>query len=108
MVAVRYHCPHCETIVALERDAYLSDKSVTAYPLEGWNYVPVGGDYEAADGVRLVCGEDDADVEGCGKTYYLNFVRFEDGQAVDTPTDSETVELAQPGPTRPRGPETPF
>ena len=58
---VTYHCPHCETIVELERDGYLADKAVTPYPFEGWTYVapdePFEGD--AADGVRFVCGESD-------------------------------------------------
>jgi len=128
---VRYYCPHCETVVTLQREGYLADRSVTPYPLEGWTYAPVGGDYDSADGVRIVCGgeegtvageethaEDgeDAPVEaaedlpaegtvnapedpavfdgpGCGRTYYLNFVRFEEGEAVDPAPASRTVEL---------------
>jgi hypothetical protein len=107
MVAVRYHCPRCETVVALERDAYLADKSVTPSPLEGWEYAPIDGDIEAADGVRIVCGEGDTDGEGCGEPYYLNFVRYEDGEPVPTRTASETVELAPEGRTGPRGPDWP-
>mgnify|MGYP006297190161 CR=1 FL=1 len=53
---VRYYCPHCETVVTLQREGYLADKSVTPYPLEGWDYAPVGGDYAVADGIRIVCG----------------------------------------------------
>jgi hypothetical protein len=107
MVAVRYHCPRCETVVELERDARLADKSVTPYPLEGWDYAPVDGDYEAADGIRIVCGEADVEGEGCGEPYYLNFVRYEDGRPVEAPRESETVELAPAGPTGPRGPDWP-
>jgi len=36
---VTYYCPNCETLVELERDGYLSDKAVTPYPFEGWEYV---------------------------------------------------------------------
>jgi hypothetical protein len=72
---VTYYCPHCGTLVALEREGYLADKSVTPYPLEGWTYAAPtepfdaeadasvdGGDSEGppdADGVRFVCGESD-------------------------------------------------
>ncbi|ELZ46221.1 hypothetical protein C464_11488 [Halorubrum coriense DSM 10284] len=68
---VTYYCPHCGTLVALEREGYLADKSVTPYPLEGWTYVaptePFDADESgesdeseaAADGVRFVCGESD-------------------------------------------------
>lgn len=108
MVAVRYHCPRCETVVSLERDGYLADKSVTPHPLEGWDYVPVDGDYEAADGVRIVCGEGNTEGDGCGEPYYLNFVRYDDGEAVEASTAPETVELAPPGPDRPRGPDNPW
>lgn len=78
---VTYHCPHCETVVELERDGYLADKSVTPYPREGWTYVSVEEDYEAedADGVRFVCGADgstrDPDAEGCSREFYLSFLR---------------------------------
>jgi hypothetical protein len=67
---VTYYCPHCGTLVALERDGYLADKSVTPYPLEGWTYVPPTDPFDPdgeegddaataadADGVRFVCGE---------------------------------------------------
>jgi hypothetical protein len=78
---VTYYCPHCETVVELEREGYLADKSVTPYPREGWNYVSVEDDYEggSADGVRFHCGKDgsarDPDADGCGRAFYLSFVR---------------------------------
>jgi len=67
---VTYYCPHCGTLVELERDGYLADKSVTPFPLEGWTYVaptePFEDDADAdvdtdvdVDGVRFVCGESD-------------------------------------------------
>lgn len=69
---VTYYCPHCGTLVELDRDGYLADKSVTPYPLEGWRYVAPtepfeegderGDDADGAedvDGVRFVCGESD-------------------------------------------------
>ena len=59
---VTYYCPHCGTLVELERDGYLADKSVTPYPLEGWTYVAPAEPFEDAadvDGVRFVCGESD-------------------------------------------------
>jgi hypothetical protein len=88
---VTYYCPHCETVVELDRDGYLADKSVTPYPLEGWNYVSPDDDYEdtSADGVRFVCGQNgstrDPDADGCGQDFYLSFVRHgttEAGQAL--------------------------
>ncbi len=88
---VTYYCPHCETVVELERDGYLADRSVTPYPLEGWTYVSADEEYEseAADGVRFECGIDGStrnpDAEGCGLSFYLSFVRkgtTEAGQAV--------------------------
>jgi len=78
---VTYYCPHCETVVELEREGYLADKSVTPDPREGWRYVSVADEYEgeAADGVRFRCGEDgstrDPDADGCGRAFYLSFVR---------------------------------
>lgn len=105
VVPVRYHYPRCGTVVALERDAYLADKSVTPYPLEGWRYAPIDGDYDAADGVRITCGEGETDGEGYGEDFYLNFVRFEDGRAVGVHPESEFVELAPEGPPSPRGPD---
>jgi hypothetical protein len=97
---VTYHCPECEAIVELERNGYLEDKSVTPYPLAGWTYVDAGGDddVESADGVRFVCGEDgtlrDEEAEGCGETFYLSYLRYEDGEAVEPVPESEFVELS--------------
>ncbi|MFB6300746.1 MAG: hypothetical protein ABEH65_10840 [Halobacteriales archaeon] len=112
-VEVRYYCPHCEAVVALERDAYLADKSVTPFPLEGWEYVGPDDAYDAenvdTDGVRFVCGmfegfEDD----GCGEPFYLNFVRFVDGREIDPVHESDYVEInAGTAPTGPDGPGTP-
>jgi len=59
---VTYYCPHCGTLVELERDGYLADRSVTPYPLEGWTYVAPAEPFEdrgGVDGVRFVCGESD-------------------------------------------------
>ncbi|MFB6149639.1 MAG: hypothetical protein ABEJ48_08240 [Halobacteriales archaeon] len=110
-VAVRYYCPHCEAVVALERDAYLADKSVTPYPLEGWEYVGPDESYEsdAVDGVRFVCGEFDGfEDAGCGEPFYLNFVRFADGQEIDPTHESEYVEInAGMFPAGPDGPDAP-
>lgn len=78
---VTYYCPRCETVVELQRDGYLADKSVTPFPLDGWTYVSVDDDYDAddVDGVRFVCGEDGStqapDADGCGEPFYLSFVR---------------------------------
>ncbi|WP_336343979.1 hypothetical protein [Halalkalicoccus ordinarius] len=123
MVAVTYHCPRCGTIAELERDAYLADKSVTPYPLEGWQYAAPDEDYESVDGVRFVCGEGASvsfrrppseedepsrtDV-GCGEPFYLNFVRFEAGEEVDPDAPQEYVEIGTGiGPRGPRGPRGP-
>ncbi|GAA0300679.1 hypothetical protein [Halarchaeum salinum] len=135
MVAIRYSCPRCETVVALERDAYLDDKSVTPYPLEGWAYVAPDEAYDDpdVDGVRFVCGESDGcaweppggtrcgdgtdaeetDAFGCGEPFYLNFVAYEDGEEVEAAgtRESEYVELAEGrvprGPSVPSGPGGP-
>ena len=113
---VRYYCPRCETVVAIEREGYLADKSVTPYPLEGWRYVSPaayvasGEDAETADGVRFVCGES-ADVEwdgeGCGEPFYLSFVRVEDGREVEPVPEGERVRLAGSRPSQPSGPTGP-
>ncbi|MFC7046416.1 hypothetical protein ACFQH6_14290 [Halobacteriaceae archaeon GCM10025711] len=76
MVPVSYYCPRCGTLRTLDRDAYLSDKSVTPYPLAGWTYVAPEENVEAADGVRIGC-------TGCGTPFYLNYVRYEDGREVE-------------------------
>ncbi|WP_049933649.1 hypothetical protein, partial [Halarchaeum acidiphilum] len=117
MVAVRYRCPRCGTVAVLERDAYLSDKSVTPYPLEGWHYVAPDESYDddAVDGVRFVCGRSEGcewrhaeirtngtsgieeEPDGCGEPFYLNFVTYDEGEAVAAPgeRESEYVELAE-------------
>lgn len=114
-VEVRYYCPRCGAVVSLERDAYLADKSVTPYPLSGWRYARPDENYERSDvdGVRFVCGESDAtwDDEGCGEPFYLNFVKHEDGEAIEPRPESEHVRLnvgegtrTPDGPTGPGGP----
>jgi hypothetical protein len=117
---VTYHCPHCETIVALERDGYLADKSVTPYPFEGWQYVEPTAPFEdgAADGVRFVCGESEGVTwdpsgesegdPGCGEPFYLSFVRYEDGTEIDPRPEGERVRIdPDPRPSGPRGPGGP-
>ncbi|MFC3958057.1 hypothetical protein [Halovivax cerinus] len=106
-VPVRYYCPRCKTIVTLQRAGRLADKSVTPVPLEGWSYADIDGDYEPADGVRIVCGESQTDGEGCGEPYYLNFVRFEAGREIEPVPESERVTLASDGPRRPSSPDEP-
>ena len=83
MTAVRYHCPRCGAIAALDREGYLADKCVTPDPLDGWEYADTYGDFESADGVAIVCGAGETDGEGCGEVYYLNFVRYEDGEPIE-------------------------
>lgn len=103
-IPVRYYCPRCETVVTLQRSARLADKSVTPYPLEGWSYTAIGGDYASADGIRIVCGEGETDGEGCHEPYYLNFIRFEDGREIEPKPESEWVELALNTARLPRSP----
>jgi hypothetical protein len=93
MVAVRYICPHCGAIITLDRDAELADKSVTPFALDGWEYAPAYEQFENADGVEIVCGATETDGEGCGKLFYLNFVNYEDGHAVDARTTPADVSL---------------
>lgn len=105
-VEVRYRCPRCDAIVSLEREASLADRSVTPYPLEGWDYADPAGDVEAADGVRFVCGEaPGAEADGCGEAFYLSYVRYHRGEPVEAAPPSEFVELAVG--TRPRRPRRP-
>jgi hypothetical protein len=98
MVTVTYTCPRCDAVVELERGARLADRAVTPEPLDGWEYAPA---YEAfgaetgsgtpptdiavdADGVEIVCGASETRGEGCGRPFYLSFVRHEDGAPADT------------------------
>lgn len=84
MVEVTYHCPYCGALTSLERDPYMADKCVTKDPLAEWDYESTTGDYEAADGVEFVClGDADDESEGCGRTFYLSYVKYEDGEPVD-------------------------
>ncbi|WP_255167305.1 hypothetical protein [Natrononativus amylolyticus] len=85
-VTVRYTCPHCGAVVGVERRPDLADRSVTISPQAGWEYADPGDErLEDADGIAFVCGEDGVTdlegepVEGCGRPFYLNFVRFETG-----------------------------
>ncbi|MCD2204209.1 hypothetical protein [Halobacterium sp. KA-6] len=121
MVDVSYYCPRCGAVAELDRDPYLADKSVTPFPLEGWTYVSAADDYEGddADGVKFVCGADAAawshppesaaDGEpGCGEPFYLNFVRYENGEEVSGQPESEYVQLAEGmAPSGPQGPNGP-
>jgi hypothetical protein len=121
MVAVSYYCPRCGAVAELDRDPYLADKSVTPFPLEGWRYVSPSDDYERdnVDGVKFVCGRDDAEWShppdsdaggepGCGEPFYLNFVRYENGEEVSGQPESEYVRLAEGmGPSGPDGPSGP-
>ncbi|MES3518036.1 MAG: hypothetical protein PPP58_10265 [Natronomonas sp.] len=97
MVGVSYHCPRCGAIAELERDAYLNDKCVTPNPLDGWEYADAhdrndeGAPYDHADGVVIVCGATETDGEGCGRPYYLSFVRFEEGREQDPAVALEDV-----------------
>jgi hypothetical protein len=110
---VSYYCPHCGAVVELEREGYLADQSVTPYPLVGWEYAAPGEAFEDADGVRLTCGDaapgvtwtgdvvdaDDVEDSGgetpCGREFYLSFVRFEDGEAVEPVPEGEYVRLGR-------------
>lgn len=88
-VPVTYTCPHCGAATSVERRPTLADRSVTTVRQPGWEYAEPaeGADaFEDADGIAFVCGEDgpttdlEGDpVEGCGRPFYLNFVRFERG-----------------------------
>jgi len=111
--AVTYYCPHCEALVELDREGYLDDKAVTPYPFEGWTYVSPDEPFEDeddVDGVVFTCGEDGTlrdDESGCGESFYLSFVKFENGREVDPRQPRETVELADDGPSTPSGPSGP-
>jgi len=110
---VTYYCPHCEALVELQRDGYLADKAVTPFPFEGWTYVSPDEPFEdrAVDGVAFTCGEHgllkDEESEGCGESFYLSFVKFEDGKELDPRKPGERVEIADEGPGSTRGPSGP-
>lgn len=80
MVGVTYRCPRCGAVAELDRDGYLADRSVTADPLEAWEYAAAYDSFQDADGVVIVCGASETDGEGCSEPYYLNFVKYEDGE----------------------------
>ncbi|WP_226006239.1 hypothetical protein [Natrinema salinisoli] len=90
-VTVRYTCPHCNAVVSLERPPDLADRSVTKVAQPGWDYAsPDDPDRESADGIEFLCGEDGTvtdlegeSTEGCGRPFYLNFVRYEQGVELD-------------------------
>jgi hypothetical protein len=89
MVEVTYHCPYCGAVTSLDRDAYLQDNCVTEEPLAGWEYASTTEDYESADGVEFVCiGDGDPERDGCGRTFYLSFVKFEGGEQLEPPGPS--------------------
>jgi len=98
VVSVTYTCPYCDAVVSIDRDPYLRDKSVTKEPQGDREYAATTGEYEDADGIEFVCigtrsvpggrtssdeiGSPDSD-DGCGRTFYLNYVKYEDGREVD-------------------------
>jgi len=107
MVSVTYTCPYCDAVVAIDRDPYLRDKSVTTEPQGGREYASTTGAYEDADGIEFVCigsrsvpddrtasdavdDPDDPD-DGCGRTFYLNYVKYEGGRELhDGPSLEDT------------------
>ena len=46
MTDVRYYCPRCGAVAALDREGYLADKCVTPTPLDGWEYVAPYEEFE--------------------------------------------------------------
>ena len=95
-VTVSYACPHCGGLTHVDRPEELADRSVTLRPQAGWEYAnPDDPDRESADGIAFLCGADGPvttptgdEVDGCGRPYYLNFVRFRRGVELepDPPT----------------------
>lgn len=82
MVTVSYTCPYCDAVVEIDRPPVLADRSVTPEPIDGYEYAATTDeDREAADGIEFVCIGDPAEDDGCGRTFYLNFVNtaVEDG-----------------------------
>ena len=103
MVEVTYHCPYCGAVTGVEREGYLQDKCVTREPLAGWEYADTTDEpaaREAADGIEFVClgGDGTGDTpdaaaeggandptpgkDGCGRTFYLSFLRYDEGEEV--------------------------
>lgn len=84
-----YTCPYCDTIHVLKRPAILNDQSVTATPIEKYEYSSLTDENrEEKDGIALVCGVDDRigtereHPDGCGRQFYLNFITYKDGSRV--------------------------
>lgn len=88
-VTVRYTCPHCGAVLSVDRRPDLADRSVTTVSQPGWEYASPDDEFESADGIAFVCGEDPVTdfegepIEGCGRPFYLNFVRYERGVELD-------------------------
>lgn len=92
-VAVRYTCPSCGAVTSIERPPDIDDRSVTLSPQAGWEYASPDDPFEereSADGIAFLCGEDGPTtdregepIEGCGRPFYLNFVRFSRGVELD-------------------------
>lgn len=92
-ITVRYTCPHCDAVHSINRAPDLADRSVTKHSQPGWEYATPDDDLEVretADGIAFICGEDGPvtdleakQIEGCGRPFYLNFVRFEQGVELD-------------------------
>jgi len=122
---VTYYCPRCGAVHELQREGYLADKTVTPYPLEGWQYANPDEPFEdeaGVDGVRIVCGDearllsgDDlptgatAPDSGCGEPFYLSFVRFEGGVEIEPEPEGDrvTIGVGLGGPRGPGGPAGP-
>lgn len=95
---VSYACPQCGALTHVERRPDLADKSVTQRPQAGWEYATPDdslAEIEAADGIAFQCGDDEPvttpegeATDGCGRPFYLNFVRFSHGVELepDPPT----------------------
>jgi hypothetical protein len=81
VVSVSYTCPYCDAVIRIDRDAYMADKSVTREPLGEYDYASTtDDDRESADGIQFVCiGDPENGDDGCGRTFYLNFVAYENG-----------------------------
>lgn len=50
--------------------------------------------YEDAEGVEIVCGASETRGEGCGRPYYLSFVKFHGGEEVDPSRTCRSISLA--------------